>query len=281
MEWVVWILIAINLLWAVGLFAGKNWLKARIEKGIQHGFDQKIEGLRSELRKNEETFKSDLGAKEKEITALRDGVLSGRAQRQGLLDKRRMEAVERVWSTVIALGPYKAVAASMATINFDAAARRTPHEPSLRKFFEIIAKSAPAPDAQTNAAKHEQPFISPLAWAYFVSYQTIVLSAYAQLKVLEFGVENAGELLDRKNPGILLKAILPHQSDFIEKRDPSAYFYLLDELESKLLTELTNMLDGKEIDKAALDQSVAIMRMVKQRDAERAEKIAEVGGANP
>jgi hypothetical protein len=56
--------------------------------------------LRAELRKNEESFKSDLRDKEAEISTLRTNILSGSAGRQALLDKRRFEAVEKVWANV-------------------------------------------------------------------------------------------------------------------------------------------------------------------------------------
>jgi hypothetical protein len=55
---------------AIGLLA-RNWVKARIEKGVQHRFDVKIEAVRAELRKSEESFKSDLRDKEAEIATLR------------------------------------------------------------------------------------------------------------------------------------------------------------------------------------------------------------------
>jgi hypothetical protein len=53
-----------------------------------------VRGLGRE--KSEDAFKSELRSKEAEIAALRDGILSGRMQRQALLDKRPMEAVEKV-----------------------------------------------------------------------------------------------------------------------------------------------------------------------------------------
>ena len=166
MTWAIWIQTAINLVLLVALFVSRIWIKASIERRVQHHFDEKIESVRTELRKSEELFKGDLRAKETELAALRDGVLSGRAQRQALLDKRRLDAVERIWAAVIALAPYKTVSAFMARINFSAAAKQAPHEPKLRKFFEIIGSNIPT-DALFGRAENEQPFVSPLAWAYF------------------------------------------------------------------------------------------------------------------
>jgi hypothetical protein len=83
-----------------GLFLGRHWLAARIEKGVQHRFDRRLEELRAELRESEERLKSTLRDRENEIALLRNTVLAGSANRQSLLDKRRFEAVERVWTAV-------------------------------------------------------------------------------------------------------------------------------------------------------------------------------------
>jgi len=69
----------------------------------------------------------------------------------------------------------------MARINFSAAAKRVPDEPNLRKFFEIIGSNIPT-DALFGRAENEQPFVSPLAWAYYSAYRAILVSAYAQVK---------------------------------------------------------------------------------------------------
>ena len=90
-----------------------------ITKGIQHDFDVKLENLRATLRTSEEQLKSDLRAKEAEIGTLRNSVLSGSAGRQALLDKRRFEAVEKIWTSVNDLAQLRALAQTMAIVNYD------------------------------------------------------------------------------------------------------------------------------------------------------------------
>jgi hypothetical protein len=95
-----WLNLALLLLAPMVLFASKNWITARITKGVQHNFDVKHEELRATLKASEEELKSDLREKEVEIGILRNTVLSGSASRQALLDKRRLEAVEKIWTAV-------------------------------------------------------------------------------------------------------------------------------------------------------------------------------------
>jgi hypothetical protein len=109
------------------LLAGALWLMrsliiTRLTQSVQHEFNEKLEILRTDLRKNEELFKAELRAKDAQIELLRSGAISGLASRQAALDRRRIEAVDQIWSAVVALAPAKTASAWMAPINFDVAA---------------------------------------------------------------------------------------------------------------------------------------------------------------
>ena len=274
MEWIAWIPTAIAAVLACTVFIAKHRIKAEIERSVQHKFDAKIETLRAELRRNEEEFKSELRLKETVITALRDGVLSGRANRQALLDKRRLEAVERVWVAVTEFTAFKYVSALMANIKFDAAAEEASRNPSARLAFQTmgIPVSGKFPE---NPANNERPFVSPIAWALFSAYKAVLSFSYLQLKILELGIEDAGKFFNTENVKTLLKAALPHQTENIDKYDSTAYHFLLDELEEKLLGELRKMLEGVETDEAIIAQSAKIMKEVDKVVAYNASQIVK------
>jgi hypothetical protein len=180
MDWVTVVALVIYGLLLLAHFVFTKW----VERGIQHRFDEKIESLRAELRTNEERFKSDLRAKEAEISALRDGVLSGRANRQALLDKRRLEAVEKVWAAVIALGPAKAISGVMSIVKYDAVVK----DPAVRLAVERLL---PPDDFTKIFAREEQPFVSPLAWAYYFAHNVIIHSACLRAEALRAGPRTA------------------------------------------------------------------------------------------
>jgi hypothetical protein len=102
MDWGLWVSVSINVLILAAFLAGRKWIEASVEKSIQHRLDEKLEATKSDLR-----------AKEAEISALREMVLSGTAQRRALLDKRKLEAVERIWASLTRLAPFVAVSRSM------------------------------------------------------------------------------------------------------------------------------------------------------------------------
>jgi hypothetical protein len=251
-----WISLAINGAFLVLFFVGRKLIETNVTKSVEHKFDTKLEATKSDLR-----------AKETEISALLDMVLSGRTQRQALLDKRKIEAVEAIWVAVGKLAPFALASASMARIKFDKAAEKAPRDPNLRKFFAVIADPSLINNLdKEKTAMREQPFLSPLAWAYFSAYQSIVMGAYMEARMLAEGVEDAGKLLKRYHAKDLLKVTLPHQNDFIENNDPRAYYFLLDELRDCLLAELRKMLEGHDVDRTTIDQAKRISNAINKID---------------
>jgi hypothetical protein len=97
----------------------------------------------------------------------------------------------------------------------------------------------------------------------FFSYLTIVSIAFASLKLAEVGFPNLSELFAKDNIRNLLKAVLPHRSEFIDRNEPNAYHYLLDEIEQSLLTELQKILRGEDQDSAGIEQAARIMEMAR------------------
>jgi hypothetical protein len=256
------------------IFLARNWFKARIEKGVQHHFDVQIEDVRTELRKSEERFKSELRDNEAEIATLRNTVLAGSASRQALLDKRRFEAVEKVWTAVNDLAQLKYISSTMAILNFKAIAKEAT-DPRTQRFLSIIGAGAPGLDKIKNVARDERPFLPELAWAYFNAYTTILYASLGRYKVLSAGVDEPEKYLSFDALQKILKAALPHHTNWIDENDPGAYHYLLDEIESNILTELRKILEGKEADQATAARAKDIMGAVKAANEEQAEAISK------
>jgi hypothetical protein len=136
-SWQFWFLLLLNLAIGALIFIGRNWIKARIEQSVRSGFEARLEALRSDLRRSEEGLKSELRSKEAEITALRDGILSWRTQRQALVDKRRLEAIDGLRAAFTTLAPFATVSKMMTSINFDVAARETHQHPNTQPLFRM------------------------------------------------------------------------------------------------------------------------------------------------
>jgi len=120
----------------------RSVISTRLRASVQHEFDQKLETMRATLRSSEEAFKADLRGKEAQIAALRSGVMSALASRQAALDKRRIEAVDQLWSAITSLGPAKALSATMAIVKFDSTVKEAAHNQRLREMFSVMGGKA-------------------------------------------------------------------------------------------------------------------------------------------
>lgn len=245
MEWIP--AISTTLLFAAALWLSRNLIITRLTNSVRHKYETKLENL-----------KADLMGKASQIDALRSGVLSGVTTRQAAIFQRRIAAIEQLWDAVVSLGPAKAVSAWMAVVKFEAAVKEAAKNPRLREMFSMIG-SIDLKSLPTNQALKTRPFVSPLAWAYYSAYQSIVLHAVTRLHMLKNGIDMI-EVIDTKNVTELVKVALPHQLQYIEKYGPGAFHYLLEELENNLLVAFQLMLKGDESDQDTLDKAAAIIR---------------------
>lgn len=234
-----------------GLFAGRHWIKAWIDNRIAVQGEKELESYRAELR-----------AEKEQISALRENVLSGQANRQALLDQRRIEVVARVWESVNQLASFRFSAEILQKINIEAAAELAPNDPKTREFFAALAKIARPTEKFSNPTKADEPFISPVAWAFYNAYCSIATVAFAVLSALEHGLD-PNRFVKTEEMVALAKTILPHQSDFMDKYGPYGAYFLLDEIKQKLLDELHSVLEGKEADREQLQHAIEITKQAR------------------
>lgn len=228
---------------------------------IQHRFDARIERLRSDLARAEETFRGELRAKEQRINSLVDVALALRSSRQTALDARRLVAVERLWAAKAKLDVFKLAAAFLASIRFEEAAKASATDEKTKTFFEMLDKMAlGGGKLESISVEAERPFLTPVVWAAFSAYQAVMYLAVAQLKMLAAGVGKP-EMINTMHTDDLLKVALPNFKDYIEKYSASGHYYLLDLLEQNLLKAVSDMLEGKAADAEALEQSAQIIKI--------------------
>ena len=252
--------ILIFLLFPVALIASNVWLRTTVQRDVNHRYDKKIEELKSDLRNTEETFRAELRQKEQEISALRDGAMAMRAQRLAMVDKRRLEAVEKLWEATKDLGAFKHISNMATIIKFDEAAKRAKSDPEIRELFKSMAGPALDRSEPTGAAESEEPFLSPQSWALFSSYKAILGFAVARWKLLVVGLGDEKFLKDAQLRE-MLSTTLPDRAKWIATADIGAFHFLLDELEAKLLAELRRTLAGHEDDEEAVRRAATISKL--------------------
>lgn len=240
---------------------GRHLLMTRLKASVSHEFDEKLEKLRSQFRGSEERLKADLQAKEAEIGALRSGALTAMASRQVTVDKRRLQAIDQMWSAVSKLAPAKAVVSMMAPLKFEVAAERAVNEPRLQQLFESLSGGVDIAKLDQSAAHRARPFVTPMAWALYSALVAVVSQALLRATVLRSGVDPKG-LLKKDTLPQLLKAVLPDFAGHIDQYGSLSDPFILEQLEAELLKELQKMAEGVASDQASVDRAAEILKRV-------------------
>ena len=255
--------VSTTAIFAVVLWLARNLIATRLTKSVQHEFDTKLESLRTKLREKEELLKADLRSKEAEIAALRGGAMTAMASRQMALDRRRLEAVDQLWSAVTDLRPARAISSIMAFVKFDTAAEEAARNVKVREMFTMMGSAFDPKKIDLSGSAKARPFVSSMAWALFSAYQAIAMQAVTKMEIIKSGI-GAKDILEKDAVAKLVKAALPHHEAYIDKFGDAAYHYFLDELETRLLDELQKMLAGVEADKASVERAAEILKLSKE-----------------
>ncbi|MCL4315579.1 MAG: hypothetical protein M1527_01705 [Gammaproteobacteria bacterium] len=253
---------------AFALWLGRKLIVTRLAKSVEHEFNTKLEAVRAEFREKDELLKADLRLKESEIAALRGGAMTAMASRQMAVDKRRLEAVDQLWSAVTALASAKGISAFMAVMKFEAVAEEAARNAEFRKMFTIMGGAIDITKVDVTGAAKARPFVSAMAWALYSAYSAIAMHAVMRLHIIKSGI-GAKDLFDKDAVAKLVKAALPHQAGYIDKYGDAGYHYLLEELEESLLAALRTMLAGEEADRASVERAAEIVRLSEELKAKQ------------
>jgi hypothetical protein len=246
-------------LFALVLWLARNLIITRLTKSVESEYARLLEKYKFDLRKSEETFKADLKTKEVEIAALRSGTLSAISNRQLLLDKKRMEASEEIWASVMSLGAFKFVSSWMSVIKFEAAAEAAKNNPNVRKLVEVLDQQIDPEFLKSKIVPSKsRPFVTPMLWASYSAYSIVIMQAVMRAFVIKHGV--GAELLKEEKSAEILKLVLPHQAAYIEKFGAACYHYLLEELEEKIIQEIHHTISGASTDEDGIKQAAAVIK---------------------
>jgi hypothetical protein len=244
---------------AVVLWLLRNLISTRLKSSVRHEFDEKLEDVRSEHRKQESHIRAELQAREAELAALRSTVMSGMSGRQVEIDKRKLHAIDQLWDSVVTLAPARALAANLSVLNIDAVADRVQRDQKVQQFIEMLGLGIDAKQIDYVSASKARPFISPMVWATYSALQAVAGHALLQWHAIKNGLDPKG-LVDEQKVTTLIKTALPNFSDILDKYGSRAWFHTLEPLENQLIVEVQRMLAGKDDDKARLERAAEILK---------------------
>lgn len=233
------------------LYYFRDQLTTYLHSRIKHKFNRELETLRSELARDRET-----------LQALRVGALGVRAQRQSIIDQRRVEAVDQLWAAVKELNKLRWICGAMASVKWPEAAEMAATDVRAQRMFQTIAGNK-TNEKVSHGAHGSRPYVSPLAWALFSTMQTVLGFSLMQMTVLRTGV-GPEIVADQEKIFAPIIAALPDFKDIVEKHGHTSFPFIVEILEERILNELRKTLDGGEADAAEVRRASEIERLVRE-----------------
>lgn len=220
-----------------------------LDHRVKHGFDVRITEL-----------KDKLDANAKNIEAMRSDVFRARAHRSTTIESRKLLALEKVWSGIIALQQQSGAVTTMALLDFVKTANKTKNDTTAKKFFSegVFLKNK---ELYQEEVQFERPYLSVQIWSLYEVYKSIVIYSSLQIDVIQSGV--GPELL--KEPDEIIEAIasaVPNMADTVRTRKTRVFPQALKSIENEILKAIKGTLNGDEADQAAAIQAAKVIDLI-------------------
>lgn len=244
-----------------------------IEGSIKKHYDAQIEELRSDFRREEDRLRGDMKAQDDRLIALRSGALTGMATRQGLLDRKRIDALEAIWDQCVGMQRLKTIARAMESINVPELLKASQGgiDASVTQFATLILSTGGITDTEITLpssaiSEKLRPFAPPLVWALYSTYRQVLWLPVVQLIVAKTGV--GPKMLADSQPlvGLVISA-LPHQKPFLDQYGVEGLTFLVGELEEKLHAEIVAALGDSSIDQRTIAAAATIVASTRSMEA--------------
>lgn len=254
----------------VAAWIARKWLTAEISESVRHEYEASLERIRSELR-----------ARETQLSALRDGALAHMVSAQTAASQRRLQAVDDLWRAVTEWQKLSGAVKNMEVVKFEECSERIERDSNLQDFFRMMQKGLPDFTGLGSSAASARPHLSDLAWALYSAYTTVFIVSASKLKFLSEGID-ARKFFDFAATDKVLTVALPEYEAFITKFSHAGYGQLVEVLTKKLLAELRDVIAGKEQDAQGIARASEILKASDQANEKMAEQRVEVppGAAN-
>jgi len=253
-------LMSAGILGILSLIAGIVF-KPTYEKFVQHRFDRSLEQFKSERREAEEKLRSQLSKQQVELDALRAGALSGMATRNTMLDKRRIEAVEKLWAAVIDLRPFSTGTAALKKVDL-VKMLQAAGKPETQKAAAALLQTLGLKDVKSipYSIDKERLFVPPLLWAKFEAYRTLIFVPFLVLNAAQFGLGEG--LLDLNAIADIAKKAMPRATDVLNEVGIRAVPVIAELLHDELLSSIADILDSPMSDARTVEQAQSILKAV-------------------
>jgi hypothetical protein len=251
--------------WLV-IFLMRDTLKAWLTRWATLSMERGIEEIRSDLRTKEQLLSSKLQERQASLENLRSAVLQVAQGRHSELERRRLDAAEKVWETVLSLRIGLPLLHFMSRIRFAEALEGTENDPSARTGFKNIEKVFKFDLEKIEKLGKQQLYVTPRVMRALNAYMLPIFESKLLLVALADGLGSKMYEFGRLQNYVSLKEILPQWAEGIDKFGFAILPELVVDLEKEILVGLAQMLEGTDREENMVMQLNTLSRSLETID---------------
>lgn len=208
------------------LYSIRKYIAEYITHDIQHKYDKKFEEFQSIIRKDEE-----------ERNFIRNAVLNTISSTDNVVKSRQIAAFDELWLSLIEKKKFTGLMSAFSLLNVEVL-KKWPEDKKI-KFLEPFKIDMKSLANETHKAERVRPWISPMGWALYLAYDSIMYYFVSQIHILTLGYD-PNEFLSKESVLELVNSAIPESN--IESIENSLLVKYFEILELKLIVELKNQI---------------------------------------
>lgn len=236
------------------VYLARNLIEARLTRSVQHEFDQKLA-----------SFRAALEAESNRQEAVRSTAFAALLAQRSAVATKRIDATQGLWDGVMEAKKGLSVALTVEILNIDALAKRL-SDPKIQQYLATIGTGEVMErdfSARLNRVAAYRPFVSPMAWALYSVYSTVIVFSVSQLRMLQLG-ENPKSLMSKSSWVEFVGDALPKEEVMLIGSDSNhGLQWAMNLLEQRILDELRESVAEES---AGLDSVANARRILEAAD---------------
>jgi hypothetical protein len=241
--------------------------------------DRLLDASKHVLQRELEQLKGDIKSRDEQIASVRSIALSGLATRTEVLTKRRLQAVEVIWASILEYKRYRPLVEMTRAIKMkeamEGAATQTSDGERVRTFAKTLVEMNKIGSLKFEARPdREQIYVSPDVWARFSVYRSVMTLPVTKIFAMQQGVRS--DFIKSQKPLLAAaKSVLPHMSEFIDEHGEEGLSYLHDLFEEEVLKAIVAGFSDAQPDANSVKQAVSIIQNVNRASIDAPDDNAE------
>ncbi|MCB1651690.1 MAG: hypothetical protein KDI46_06525 [Alphaproteobacteria bacterium] len=244
-----------SLIGIAGFFL-KDWIITRLTKSIQHEYDKKLEGIKSDFR-----------SRETEIADVRKAAISNAMISQSALDQKRLDAIDCLWEGFMDVRKNILAPTILSRINSEEVSKDI-NNPNTKLFIESLTKTINIEKPEsilgeaTKKAQAARPWIGKRLWELYSAYSGLIMLCVLTLVALKTINNDPLKFIDRKKSIEEVRKALPDLNIDWENLNDAVIPILLDLLETLILKEIDHFISGEAADLEANNRAMKISKQI-------------------